>query len=93
MLYPTWITRPFNPDNESDQKEGVIVNIAFVEKLLLKGVTLLCLWEDYQVSHPEGFKMTAFYNHYKLWKGRVQPSMHISHKAETKCLLTTREKN
>jgi len=30
------ITRQFNLDNESDQKEGVIVNKAFVEKLSLK---------------------------------------------------------
>jgi len=57
------------------------------KRLRQRGVTLLNLWAVYHGLHPEGFKMTSFYNHYKLWKRRVQPSMHISHKAGDKMFV------
>src|SRR5690606_8990498 len=56
-------------------------------RLKQRGVTLLRLWEDYHVVHPEGFKMTAFYRHYNLWKRRVHPSMHMEHKAGEKVFV------
>jgi len=32
-------------------------------------------------------KMTSFYNHYKLWKRRVLPGMHMTHKAGDKMFV------
>ena len=57
------------------------------KRLRQRGVTLLRLWEDYQVLNPDGFKMTSFYRHYKLWKRRVLPSMHMTHKAGDKMFV------
>lgn len=57
------------------------------KRLRQRGVTLLRLWEEYQAENPEGFKMTSFYNHYKLWKRRVLPSMHMTHKAGDKMFV------
>lgn len=57
------------------------------KRLRQRGVTLLRLWEMYHTQHPEGFKMTAFYRHYNLWKKRVHPSMHMAHKAGDKMFV------
>jgi transposase len=57
------------------------------KRLRQRGVTLLRLWEAYQVQYPEGFKITAFYRHYNLWKKRVHPSMHMAHKAGDKIFV------
>lgn len=56
-------------------------------RLKQRGVTLLRLWEDYHALYPDGFKMTAFYRHYNLWKRRVHPSMHMQHKAGEKVFV------
>jgi transposase len=60
---------------------------AHEKRLRQRGFTLLRLWESYHVQHPEGFKMTAFYRHYNLWKKRVHPSMHMTHKAGDKMFV------
>lgn len=57
------------------------------KRLRQRGVTLLHLWEAYHVQYPDGFKMTAFYRHYNLWKKRVHPSMHMGHKAGDKMFI------
>jgi transposase len=57
------------------------------KRLKQRGVTLLRLWEDYHQHYPQGFKMTAFYRHYNLWKRRVHPSMHMTHKAGDKMFV------
>ncbi len=57
------------------------------KRLRQRGVTLLRLWEVYQVQFPEGFKITAFYRHYNLWKKRAHPSMHMVHKAGDKVFV------
>lgn len=56
-------------------------------RLRQRGVTLLRLWEEYRSQYPEGFKRTAFYHHFSLWRKRVQPSMHMSHKAGDKMFV------
>jgi transposase len=56
-------------------------------RLKQRGMTLLRLWEHYQADNPAGFKMTAFYRHYNLWKRRVHPSMHMEHKAGEKVFV------
>jgi len=45
------------------------------------------LWEAYHDQYPDGFKMTAFYRHYNLWKKCVHPSMHMAHKAGDKMFV------
>lgn len=60
---------------------------AHEKRLRQRGVTLLHLWEDYSVQYPDGFKMTAFYRHYNLWKKRASPSMHMAHKAGDKMFV------
>jgi transposase len=57
------------------------------KRLRQRGVTLLHLWRDYQLQHPDGFKITAFYNHYNLWRKRALPSMHMTHKAGDKMFV------
>jgi transposase len=57
------------------------------KRLRQPGVTLLRLWEIYHTQYPDGFKMTAFYRHYNLWKKRVHPSMHMAHKAGDKVFV------
>jgi transposase len=57
------------------------------KRLRQRGVTLLRLWEEYHLKHPNGFKMTAFYRHYNLWNRRASPSMHMSHKAGDKMFI------
>jgi transposase len=57
------------------------------KQLRQRGVTLLRLWEQYQGENHEGYKMTSFYNHYRLWKRRAAPSMHMTHKAGEKMFV------
>lgn len=57
------------------------------KRLKQRGVTVLRLWEDYHALYPEGFRMTAFYRHYNLWKRRGHPSMHMEHKAGDKMFI------
>lgn len=57
------------------------------KRLRQRGVTLIRLCEEYMAQNPEGFKMTAFYRHYNLWKSRVHPSMHMTHKAGDKMFV------
>ncbi len=58
------------------------------DKLLRqRGMTLLRLWERYQREHESGYRCTAFYKHYSLWKRRAQPSMHMEHKAGDKMFV------
>jgi len=50
-------------------------------------MTLLHLWVDYIVKHPDGYSRTGFYHHYNVWKRRAQPSMHMDHKAGDKIFV------
>ncbi|MCB4234619.1 hypothetical protein LDL59_04445 [Kaistella anthropi] len=48
------------------------------------GVTIYRTWEQYIALHPDGFQITQFRHHYKIWAKRVNPVMHMSHKAGDK---------
>lgn len=56
-------------------------------RLNQRGMTLFRLWEVYHLEYPDGFKITSFYRHYKLWNRRVHPSMHMNHKAGDKVFV------
>lgn len=57
------------------------------KRLRQRGMTMMHLHRDYLAVHPDGFRMTAFYRHYGLWKRRVHPSMHMVHKAGDKLFI------
>jgi len=57
------------------------------KRLKKRGMTLHRLWEEYFIAHPSGYKTTAFYHNYNLWKRRAQPSMHMNHKAGDKMFV------
>jgi transposase len=57
----------------------------YMEKELKKtGVTRQLIWEEYISKHPDGIKRSQFNEHYNRWCKKVNPVMHISHKAGDK---------
>jgi transposase len=48
------------------------------------GVTVHLMWEKYFELYPDGFKSSQFRTHYKTWSKRVNPVMHMTHKAGDK---------
>lgn len=57
------------------------------KKLARRGTTILDLFKEYALTHPKPLGKTAFYSHYKAYKRRVSPSMHIEHKAGDKMFI------
>ena len=57
----------------------------YMEKELKKtGVTRQLMWEEYISKHPDGVRRSQFNEHYNRWCKKVNPVMHISHKAGDK---------
>jgi transposase len=50
-------------------------------------MTLKLLWQEYSTTHLDAFQSTGFYKHYRLWKNRSHPSMHMVHKAGEKMFV------
>jgi transposase len=48
------------------------------------GVTLNLMWEKYITTNPDGFRSSQFRYHYKIWGKKVNPVMHMNHKAGDK---------
>ena len=48
------------------------------------GVTSYRMWEEYIRLHPDGYQNSQFRNYFKIWGNRVNPVMHMSHKAGDK---------
>lgn len=44
-------------------------------------VTLALLWEEYRGGAPDGFSYSWFCEHYRLWSGRLSPTMRQTHVA------------
>lgn len=57
------------------------------KKLARRGTTVFDLFLEYVMTYPEGLGRTAFYRHYSQYKSRVNPSMHIEHKAGDKMFI------
>ena len=47
-------------------------------------ITKMQLWEKYIKEHPDGYKSSQFCEHYNVWAKRVNPVMHMEHKAGDK---------
>ena len=52
-----------------------------------KGVTILLLFEAYKKQHPNGYGITQFYKYLRYFLKRVQPVMHMEHKAGDKLYI------
>lgn len=57
------------------------------KELKRTGVTRLMLWEAYLREFPKGFQYTQFCFYYNQWKSRVNPVMHLDHKAGDKLFV------
>ena len=56
-------------------------------ELSRKGVTLKLLWKEYKAEHPDGYGYTQFTEHYRLWSGHLDVTMHQNHKAGEKLFV------
>ena len=52
-----------------------------------KGVTILLLFEQYKKEYPDGYGITQFYKYFRYFLKRVQPVMHLEHKAGDKMYI------
>ena len=57
------------------------------QELKRKGVTLMLLWQEYQVLFPEGYQYSAFCKHYRAWWGTRNVVMRQSHRAGEKLFV------
>ena len=53
-------------------------------QLRKRGMTVSQQFQQFKKLHPDGYKETAFYNYYKQWRKKVNPTMHIEHKVGDK---------
>jgi len=49
-----------------------------------RGMTVAMQFREFKALHPEAFGETSFYYYYNLWRRKVNPTMHIEHKAGDK---------
>jgi transposase len=54
------------------------------KELKRTGMNRRILWEAYRKEFPDGFQYTQFCFYYNQWKARVNPTMHMDHKAGDK---------
>ena len=59
----------------------------FVKELKRPGVTLQCLWEEYQVEHPDGYGYSQFCYHFQQWRNTRKLNKHMDHKAGDKLFV------
>ena len=52
-----------------------------------RGMTISKQYVEFKSIHPEGFGQSAFYRYYGEWKKKVNPSMHMEHKAGDKMYI------
>lgn len=60
----------------------------YMERELKKtGVTQQLMWEEYIKRYPDGYKSSQFSEHYLRWSKKVNPVMHMNHKAGDKLFV------
>jgi len=52
-----------------------------------KGVTLMLLWTEYKVLHPDGLMYSAFCERYRAWRGHLDVVMRQTHIAGDKLFV------
>jgi transposase len=74
--------------NPSPRLQGVYAFFPYMERELKKtGVTKQLMWEEYYRKHPGGLKSSQFFEHYTRWSKKVNPVMHMNHKAGDKMFV------
>jgi len=60
----------------------------YMEKELKKtGVTKQLMWEEYFAQNPDGLRSSQFMDRYMKWTKKVNPVMHMEHKAGDKLFI------
>ena len=80
-------TDPELPDPPEREKELYALFPQVEKRLKQPGMTLNKLWKEYSDNNIDAFQSTGFYKHYRIWKGRSHPSMHMVHKAGDKMFV------
>jgi transposase len=57
------------------------------QELKRPGVTLSLLWEEYRAVHSEGYGHSRFCDLYRVWKGKLKPTMRQVHVAGEKLFV------
>ena len=74
--------------NPSSRLQAVYAFFPYMERELKKtGVTKQLIWEEYYKKHPDGLKCSQFCEHYLRWSKKVNPVMHMNHKAGDKMFI------
>lgn len=73
---------PLTKDERFDKLQSLLPEME--KQMKRKGMTLLLLFEQYRKEYPNGYGITQFYKYYRLFVKRIQPIMHIEHKAGDK---------
>jgi transposase len=80
MLFPP------PPDIAADQRP--MPDWAWVHRELRRpSVTLALLWEEYRAGAPDGFGYSWFCDLYRVWAGRLKPTMRQTHLAGEKLFV------
>src|ERR1700758_5476846 len=80
MLFPP------PPDIAADQRP--MPDWAWVHRELRRpNVTLALLWEEYRAGAPDGFSYSWFCDLYRVWAGRLKPTMRQTHLAGEKLFV------
>lgn len=60
----------------------------YMEKELKRtGVTRAQLWQEYNQKHRDGYRLSQFKEYYNRWSKKVNPAMHMEHKAGDKMYI------
>ena len=85
------LERIFSTNNQPDlspKLQAVYDFFPYMEKeLKRKGVTKGLMWEEYLAQHPEGLRSSQFMSRYMEWSKKVNPVMHMEHKAGDKLFI------
>jgi transposase len=74
--------------NPSPKLRAVYDFFPYMERELKKtGVTKQLMWKEYYKKHPGGLKSSQFCEHYLRWSKKVNPVMHMNHKAGDKMFV------
>ena len=57
------------------------------KELRRRGMTIRRQYMRFRELHPDGLRLTMFYQYYRQWKKKVNPVMHIEHKVADKAYL------
>lgn len=79
------LNKMFHPPRTVSANERLSAVFDFYEEmqktLRRRGATIGQQYVKYRQKHPDGFGITNFYMYYRQWKMKINPTMHIEHKA------------